>query len=209
MDMVLLRQRIASAFHHTSGERGSITKQAKSRGVSRQSIYRQSHWVHKQLLAPDWQKERLALQQRVRELEERVAQMEQQSADRVVLDADKQAEFASVGQGVGISLPIARTLLAVLLVNKRVPSVAKLGRWTKAAGERSGRALAVFDEVAQPKVREAIVDEIYTKKAVLMTVEPESMCWMGGRLSEHVNGEAWQAELARLPNLEGVTPEVA
>jgi cell division septum initiation protein DivIVA len=205
MDMVLFRQRIASAFHHTSGERGSVTKQARSRGVSRQAIYRQSRWVHQQLLAPDWQTERSALQQHVRELEERLAQLEQQLADRIVLDADKQAEFASVGQAIGVTLPKARKLLAVLLVNKRVPSVAKLGRWTKAAGERASGMLAVLDEVAKPKVRQAVVDEIYTKKAVLMTVEPESMCWVGGRLSEHVNGEAWQAELSGLPNLEAVT----
>lgn len=205
MDMVLLRQRIASAFHRTSGQRGSVTKQAKSRGVSRQSIYRQACWVEKQLLAPDWQTERVALQQRIQELQAQVALLQQQLADRVVLDADKQAEFASACQGGGVSLPIVRRLLSVLLVNRRVPSVAKLGRWTKAAGERSGAVLAVIDEVVQPKVREALVDEIYTKKAVLMTVEPESMCWVGGRLSETVDGEAWQTELSQLPNLEAVT----
>jgi hypothetical protein len=205
MDMVLLRQRIASAFHRTSGQRGSVTKQAKCRGVSRQSIYRQAQWVEKQLLAPDWQSERSALQQRIQELQTQVALLQQQLADRVVLDADKQAEFASACQAEGVSLPISRRLLSVLLVGKRVPSVAKLGRWTKAAGERSAIVLAVLDEVVQPKVREALVDEIYTKKAVLMTVEPESMCWVGGRLSETVAGEAWQAELSQLPNLEAVT----
>jgi hypothetical protein len=205
MDMVLYRQRIASAFHRNSGERGSVTNQANSRGVSRQLIYRQADWVEKQLLAPDWQAQRSALQQRIQELEAQVAQLQQQLADRVVLDADKQAEFASACQADGVSLPISRRLLSVLLVGKRVPSVAKLGRWTKAAGERSAVTLAVFDEVVQPKVHEALLDEIYTKKAVLMTVEPESMCWVGGRLSATVDGEAWQTELSRLPNLEAVT----
>lgn len=205
MDMVLLRQRIASAFHRTSGERGAVTKQAKCRGVSRQSIYRQAQWVEQQLLAPDWQAERATLQQRIQELTAQVAQLQQQLADRVVLDEDKQAEFASACQADGVSLPISRRLLSVLLVDRHVPSVAKLGRWTKAAGERSGAVLAVLDEAVQPKIHEALVDEIYTKKAVLMTVEPDSMCWVGGRLSETVDGEAWHAELSQLPNLEAVT----
>jgi hypothetical protein len=39
---------------------------------------------------------------------------------------------------------------------------------------------------------------------VLMTVEPESLCWLGGRLSEEVSGAAWAQEFGQLPNLEQV-----
>jgi hypothetical protein len=203
MDMVLFRQRIASAFQHTCGEHGSVSNQARQRGVSRQAIYRESWWVHKQLLAPSWQAERSTLQSRIRTLEERVGILEQQHAWSVVADADRQAEFASVAQATGVSLPVTRTLLEVLL-KERTPSVAKLGRWTKAAGEKASKALQVLDELTRPKVQQAVVDEIYTKKPVLMVVEPESLVWAAGLLSDSVTGEAWQTELSRLPNLDAL-----
>ncbi len=38
-----------------------------------------------------------------------------------------------------------------------------------------------------------------------MTVEPESLCWLGARYTETVTGEAWAQELGTLPNLEQVT----
>jgi len=38
-----------------------------------------------------------------------------------------------------------------------------------------------------------------------MVVEPESLCWLSGRLSDEVTGEAWAQEFAQLPNLEQVT----
>jgi hypothetical protein len=36
-------------------------------------------------------------------------------------------------------------------------------------------------------------------------VEPESLCWLGGRLSTAVSGDAWAEEFGHLPNLEQVT----
>ena len=203
MDMVRNRQWIASAHWHLNGSHGSVTRFANQRGVSRQKIYRESHGVQKQLQAPDGQAEREQLQEQVRTLTVRVAELEQAQASMVVLDADTQAELASVGQAVGVSLPVTRVLLQVLL-KERTPSVAKLGRWTKKAGEQAGALLAVLDQATCPLVRQAVVDEIYTKAPVLMTVEPDSLCWVGGRLSDTVTGEAWQAELNLLPNLESL-----
>src|SRR6266404_1207923 len=141
MDMVVSRQRIASAYFITQGPRGSISQQAQQRGVSRQRIYRESAWVQQQFATPDWQRERQALRQQVAELQQRVAEQETQQRWQVFLHPDKQAEFASVGQGIGVSLPQARRLLAVFLGDE-TPSVAKLGRWTKAAGEKAGAILA-------------------------------------------------------------------
>ena len=39
---------------------------------------------------------------------------------------------------------------------------------------------------------------------VLMVVEQESLCWMTGRLSDEVSGEAWAQEFRQFPNLEQV-----
>jgi hypothetical protein len=78
MDMVASRQRIASAFLINDGPRGSISRQARQRGVSWQRIYRESAWIQRQLLAPDWQRERQALCQQVCDLKQCIAEMEKQ-----------------------------------------------------------------------------------------------------------------------------------
>jgi hypothetical protein len=121
----------------------------------------------------------------------------------VLLHPDKQAEFASVGQGIGVSLPQTRRLLAVLL-GEETPSVATLGRWTKAAGEKAGAILAVLDEVTRPLVEVAAADEVYVKAPVLMVVEPASLCWVVGQKTDTVSGAAWQETFATMPNLEMV-----
>jgi hypothetical protein len=203
MDMVASRQRIASASLINDGPRGSISQHARQRGVSRQRIYRESAWVHQQLVTPDWQRERQALCQQVRELKQQVAELQKQQPWQVLLHPDKQAEFASVGQGSGVSLPQVRRLLAVLL-GAETPSVATLGRWTQVAGQKAGAVLAVLDEVARPLVEVAAADEIYVKAPVLMVVEPASLCWVVGQKSDTVSGAAWQETFATMPNLEMV-----
>jgi hypothetical protein len=203
MDMVESRQRIASAFLAYDGPHGCISQRARQRRVSRQRIYREAAWVGKQLQTPDWQVERRAIQEQVRALKQRVVDLEKQQRWTVVLDRDKQAEFASVGQAGGVSLPELRLLLQVLL-GHQAPSVAKLGRWTKAAGEKAAGLLKVIDEFARPLVTVGAADEIYTKSAVLMVVEPESLYWAVGQKSATVSGEAWQETFACLPNLEMV-----
>jgi hypothetical protein len=203
MDMVESRLRIASAFLTNDGPRGSISQRAQERRVSRQRIYREAAWVVKQLQTPDWQRERQALKEQVRALTQRVAVLEKQHRWTVLLDPDKQSELASVGQASGVSLPEVRLLLQVLL-REKAPSVAKLGRWTKAAGEKAAGLLKVIDEFARPMVEIAAADEIYTKSPVLMVVEPASLYWAVGQKSVTVTGEAWQATFACLPNLERV-----
>ncbi len=211
MDMVLARQRIASAFVVTDAasdrRRGAVTQHARNRGVARQKIYRESHWTLAQLHAPSWQTEKQQLNEELLALKQRVAELEAQQ-DRLVrttvtLDANKQAEFAAVGQAIGVSLPELRTLLNVLM-NDEAPSVATLGRMTQAAAVKAGAILEVLDEVAKPLVNVAAADEIYTKAPVFMVVEPESMCWVVGQKTETVCGEAWSEIFVGLPNLEMV-----
>jgi hypothetical protein len=79
-----------------------------------------------------------------------------------------------------------------------------MGRRTQAAGKRAGALLAVLDEAAQQKAREVAADEIYVRDPVLMVVEPESLCWLSGRMSEEVSGAAWVQEFRQLPHLEQV-----
>lgn len=204
MSMVAPPQRIASAFVVYFGSYGDVTRSAQQRGVCRQSIYREAVTVVAALQGTGQQQEVNRLRQRVGELEQRQAELEQQLAHAVILDQDKQAEFASVGQAIGVSLSDAHTLLDVLCPGK-IASVATLGRWTQAAGQKAGPLLAVLDEWTRPCVRQAVADEIYVSQPVLMVVEPETLCWVAGRrLDEPVTGAAWTEEFAHLPALEQV-----
>jgi hypothetical protein len=78
----------------------------------------------------------------------------------VELTPEKQAEVACVAQAEGVSLPVARRLLQVLLPPK-ARSVPTLGRATAEAGLRAGRLLEVLDEAASPRVAQATADEIF------------------------------------------------
>ena len=204
MSMVVPQQRIASAFPVGWGGHGEVSRYAQQRGVCRQWVYREAGWVLATLEGTPWRQEIAALRQRVRQLEEHTALLERRLAQAILLDADKQAELACVGQALGVSLPELRTLLEVL-VPGAAPSVATLGRWTKAAGEKAGALLAVLDESTRQQVRQVAADEIYVTDPVLMVVEPESLCWLTGRLTEAASGAAWAEEFRRLPVLEQVT----
>jgi hypothetical protein len=204
MDSIVVQERLVSAFTVWGGAYGAVSHYAEERGVCRQWIYREAQWVTDTLAGTDPQAERARLQARVQELEQEQTILHQRLAHAVVLDADKQAEFASVGQAAGVSLPTCQLLLDVLIPGQ-VPGVATLGRRTQAAGAKAGRLLQVLDEWVQPRVREATADEIYVSEPVLMVVEPESLCWVSGRLSAEVSGAAWSQEFGRLPHLEQVT----
>lgn len=209
MGMVAPLQRIASAFFVLLGRRGDITRVAQQRGVPRQTLYRESQQVAVAVAGEAHQAEVSRWRQRVadleRELESARAESQKREPLTVTITADKQAEFASVGQGEGVSLPIVRTLLQVFL-GDATPSVATLGRFTQAAGRRAKELLPVLDEVSRPFVRQAAPDEIFVgRKPILMVVEPDSLCWVNGRLASSRDGGEWAKDLRQLPALEQVT----
>jgi hypothetical protein len=202
MGMVAPQQRIASAYAVFHGRYGDVSRYAQQRGVCRQWVYCEAAWV--QDVLTHQQGELQCLRARVRQLEQRQAELEQQLTRAVVIDQDKQAELATVGQARGVTLRACRELLEILIPGQAL-SVATLGRRTHAAGTRAGQLLAVLDEVARQGVCEVAADEIYVKDPVLMMVEPESLCWLSGRLSAAVSGAAWEREFAALPKLEQLT----
>jgi hypothetical protein len=203
---ILAAQRLlASASAVLFGRYGDVTQLAHEREVCRQALYRESARV---LDAVDGS----ASQQRLHELADQAAhqrqhtaELEQRLADAVIVDADKQAEFAAVSQAEGVSLPGARRLLAVLL-GADTPSVAKLGRFTQEAARRATALLAVLDEASRPLVQQAAADEIFAgRQPILMVVEQESLCWVSGRRVPRRDGATWAEEFRRLPNLVQVT----
>jgi hypothetical protein len=202
MGMVAAPPRIASASVVSHGRYGAVSRYARQRGVCRQWVYREAARVRQLLTDAPGQRQRLRAQ--LRQAQQRQAELERRLATAVLIDADKQAEVATVGQARGVPLRDCQALLEVLIPG-RVLSVPTLGRRTQAAGRRAGQLLAVLDEAARPRVGAVAADEIYVKAPVLMAVEPESLCWVSGRLSAEVSGAAWERELAALPRLEQVT----
>ena len=191
--------RIASAYVVLFGHYGDVTRQARQRQISRQGLYRQAA----QLLATlEQQRTQVQqLRQQVRQLTDQVHHLQQRLDQAVVLDDDQQAEFASVGQACGVSLPDCQTLLEVLRPGG-ILSVPTLGRRTQAAARQAGRLLPVLDDLARQKARDGAADEIYVKDPVLMIVEQHSLCWLYGRLAQSVEGKDWCAAFRQFPRLE-------
>ncbi|MCA1693702.1 MAG: hypothetical protein LC749_02675, partial [Actinobacteria bacterium] len=59
-------------------------------------------------------------------------------------------------------------------------------------------------EAARPRVEQAAADEIFGPNPALMVVEPESLCWITGRMAGARDGATWAGEFARLPALKAV-----
>jgi hypothetical protein len=202
MCIVSVPDRLASASVVCFGRRGDVTRHAAQRGVCRQRLYREADSVLRDLDPSTAREQITRLQRRLTDLKARYQQLQVEHSQAVVLDTDKQAEFASTAQAEGVSLPVARTLLAVLL-RKRTPSVATLGRHSRRAAQRAGALLPVLDEYARSRARQGCADEIFFgQKPVLMVVEPESQCWLSGRLASNRDGEQWAREFEQLPALE-------
>jgi hypothetical protein len=203
MSSLSVPERIASAAAVFCGHYGDVTHLAHDRGVFRQTLYRQAHAVAR-ALDPD--RAALAdLRLRLAQALAEQARLRLQLARAIVLDDDKQAEFASTAQALGVSLSAARSLLAVLL-GQAAPSVAQLGRLSQQAGRRASAALTLLDDYARARTRQVAADEIFVgRKPVLMTLEQHSLCWLGGRLAPSRDGSEWVQEFQQLPAVEQVT----
>ncbi|MBI3412360.1 MAG: hypothetical protein HY040_28910 [Planctomycetes bacterium] len=143
MGMVANRRGIGSAFFVSFGQYGDVSRFAQEQGISRQWVYREAQQVVLPLQGTKARQHIERLERENAQLQERVAQLQERLARAVVLDDDKQTEFASVGQACGVTLPQCHTLLEVLSPGKAL-SVASLGRRTQASGAKAGALLEVF-----------------------------------------------------------------
>jgi hypothetical protein len=81
---------------------------------------------------------------------------------------------------------------------------------THDAARRATAALEVLDPLCRPKARQVAADEIFAAgKPILMTVEQQSLCWLGGRLAPTRDGTQWEHELRPLSALEQLTADGA
>jgi hypothetical protein len=196
---------MASAAVVFYGPQGAVTRHAAWRGVPRQTLYREADAVLRALDPGRHQEELARLRQQLADLSAQCAQLQCRLAVAVVVDRDKQAEFAATGQARGVSLTAIYVLLRVLL-GPDTPSPATLGRFSQAAGRRAGALLAVLDRHSRSRARQVAADEIFSgQRPILMTIEQESLCWLGGRLADNCHAETWAEEFRGLTVAEQVT----
>ena len=159
--MSTIPQRIAGAFAVFCGRYGDVTRLAKERERSRQSLYREAERVADAVDGAAAQARIDALQRQLAERQAEVQSLQERLKHAVEITADTRHEFATVAQAEGVSLSVARRLLRVVALSNDVPSVATLGRASVAAGARAGKLLEVLDEAARPKVEQGVADEIF------------------------------------------------
>jgi hypothetical protein len=159
--MPTIPQRIASAFAVLCGQYGDVTAMAKDRDQSRQSLYREAEQVTDAVNAAVPQARIDELQLQLTRQSDEIQALQDRLKHAVEITPDRQHEFATIAQAEGVSLSVARRLLQVVQGSQAIRSVPTLGRATREAGERAGPLLRVLDEVARPKLEQAVADEIF------------------------------------------------
>jgi hypothetical protein len=196
------RARAAVVFF---GRYGALTRLAPPRGVCRPDLYRAAQAAAAAVAFTQAPPRRRRAEQRPAEPPAPRDALRPPPRRPAALDADRQAEFAATAQALGVSRSAARALRPVLL-RDATPSVAQRGRRAPRAGRRAAAALAVLDAYARPRARPVAADAIFAgRKPVLMTVEQESLCGVGGRLAPGRDRDAWAPEFRRLPALAQLT----
>src|SRR5438874_9353669 len=132
MNIVAAPSRVCTAATVFFGDRGAVSQLARQRDVSRQSLYREADATIEDVDGTRARQQLQDLHNQLEGLNGRVAQLQTRLSAAVVIDAELQARFASTAQAEGVSLPVIRRLLRVLL-GPRAPSGAKSGRWTSRA----------------------------------------------------------------------------
>jgi hypothetical protein len=207
--------RIANAAAVLDGPHGDVTRRAQQQGLSRQALYRDTARLLQALQQSDHPPQLQPLREQLDALRCHLTGLQKQLDSAVLIDEDGLAAFASTAQAEGVSLPVARRLLAPLLAKalgagsrRRPPSVPQLGRWSRAAARHAAPLLEVLDEFSRPRVAQAAPDEIFFgKKPCLMVVEQHSLCWVSGRLAERRDGVEWAKEFRQLPHLRQATQD--
>ena len=143
------------------GQYGDVTKMAKDREQSRQSLYREAEQVVNAVDGAAAQARSDEQQQQIVAQRTEIQALQERLQHAVEITPEKRHEFATVAQAEEVSLSVARRLFQVVEGAEPTPSVATLGRATLEAGQHAGGLLEVLDEAARPLVQQGTVDEIF------------------------------------------------
>ena len=110
-----VRTWILNAATVISRQHGAVTRQAEQSGCSRETVYEHARKVE-QRLADEPEDDIVAeLRAENRRLHEAIAVLKREAESRVVLDKDKQRQFATIAFAMGVSPRQIEDLLGVLL----------------------------------------------------------------------------------------------
>ncbi len=186
---------------------GTVAAQARQQGRTRQTLYREADQALQALDGSAAQAHLAALTQQLADTQQRLQHTQERLQQAIEVRRDQQAQFAATAQAIGVSLSQARTLLAVLL-GPATPAVATLGRLAHDAGRQAAAVLEVLDAASRTQARQIAADEIFSgRRPILMMLEQDSLCWLGGRLAAHCDGDTWAAEFSTLAAAEQLTAD--
>lgn len=209
MCILTIFRRLGSACTVFFAPHGAVTQHAHKRHCCRQRLYREAQQVLHDLDQTAAPTRCVSLQEQLVQAQKQVHDLQQRLAQAVEISTDCQAQFAAMAQAQGVSLSAAHALLAIFC-GARTPSRATLGRLAQAAARRASAVLAVLDEYSRARARHIAADEIYAgRRPVLMTVEQDSLCWLGGRRAASRDSQEWAAEFASLPQATQVSRDGA
>jgi hypothetical protein len=144
-----------------SRQHGAVTRQAEQSVCSRETVYEHARKVEQRLAdAPDADVV-AELRAENRRLREAIAGLTRQADSRVVLDKNKQREFATTAFAMGVSLRQVEALLGVLLPQDQATDHSTLGRWVADEAERAGAILAALDPACVGRVETLAIDAIF------------------------------------------------
>ena len=127
MSILAVLAPLASACAVFFGKHGAVADAARRRATSRQTLYREADRVVQAVEGSAAREQVEALQAACAALQQRVADLEARLARAVEITDDRLGHFAATAQAEGVSLPVGRRLLAIFL-DALTPSVATLGR---------------------------------------------------------------------------------
>jgi hypothetical protein len=156
-----VRTWILNAAAVFSGSHGAVTEQAQESQCSRETVYQHARKVE-QRLADEADNDVVAqLRAENQRLHEMIGKQQSEAENRVLLNKDKQRQFATTGVAMGVSLRQAEDLLGVLLPKDKVPDHSTLGRWVADESERAGEVLIALDRACVDRVQTLAIDEIF------------------------------------------------
>ena len=205
--MPTIPQRIASAFAVLCGQYGDVTQMAKDREQSRQSLYREAEQVADAVDGAAAQARIDELQRQLAERQAEVQALQERLKHAVEITPDKQHEFATVAQAEGVSLSVARRLLQVVAGPRSTSERGDAGAGDP-RGRQARRPLARGARRGGPARGQAghRRRDFFGRKPVLMVVEPESLCWLTGRMVKARDGVDLGRGIRPIPGARGGGP---
>ena len=156
-----VRTWILNAAAVFSRQHGAVTRQAEQSGCSRETVYEHARKVERRLADEPDGDVLVKLRAANQRLHEVTAGLKREVEGRVVLDKDKQRQFATTAFAMGVSLRQVENLLGVLLPAEEAPDHTTLGRWVAEEVQRAGAILAALDPACVGRVETLAIDEIF------------------------------------------------